>query len=140
MADYGATERVRKSAVEQYVRPARAQKRTTFQIHSGAFEKELVQRGLLQRNRFPIVCGALRSTRFLKENHLSLVDVKAPPSGQSSTVVFTYRIENDEPVPPSSFEEGNDPLLALMGALKDTYKKLGGAERFHKAQREGWGR
>jgi hypothetical protein len=140
MADYGATERVRQSAVERYVRPARAQKRKTFQIHSGSFEKELVQRGLLQRNRFPIVCNALRSTRFLEENHLALVDVKAPPSGQSSTVIFTYRLQDEEPASLDTYEEGNDPLLNLRGILANTYKKLGGAERFHKAEREAWGR
>ena len=136
MADYGATDRVRRSATDQYVRPARARNQSTLEIHSGTFEKSLVQRGTLQPNRFPIVCNALRSKKFLTENKLELVDVKAPPSGQSSTAVFTYRLAA-ESVALQNTEASSAPnLLSLRGVLKTTYKKLGGSQSFHKRQRE----
>jgi hypothetical protein len=140
MADYGATDRVRRSAAEQYIHPARARKQSTIKIHTGTFEKSLVQRGVLQPNRFPIVCNALRSRKFLAENSLELVDVQAPPSGRSSTVVYTYRLEPVAASPKSAHVATPNSLLDLRGVLKTTYKKLGGGEHFHKTQRAGWDR
>jgi hypothetical protein len=140
MPDYGATDRVRRSAAEQYVRPARARRQSTLQIHSGTLEKTLVQQGVLQPNRFPLVCNALRSRKFLTENSLELVDVKAPPSGQSSTAIFTYRLAAERPSIRQAITPSSPTLLDLRGVLKSTYKKLGGAEQFHEQQREGWSR
>ncbi len=143
MADYGATDRVRRSAAEQYVLPARARKQSTIKIHTGAFEKSLVQSGVLQPNRFPIVCNALRSRKFLTQNRLELVDVQTPPSapsGQSSTVVFTYRLGRVAPSSVPIAVTAHTSLLSLRGILKRTYKKLGGAERFHNSQRTDWDR
>src|ERR1700723_2725709 len=93
MPDYGSTDRVRSSAGKRYIAPARAKKERFVHIHTGEFSKELVQERLLAANRFPLVCNALRSKKFLAENRLRLVKEEAPPSGLSSTVVFTYELE-----------------------------------------------
>ncbi len=105
MANYGSTDKVRRTAAEQYVIPARRRSETTLTIHSGDFNKFLVQNQVLPPNRFPIVCNALQSRKFLQENHLALKEVQGPPSGRSSTVKFIYRIE---PIPPDSQNQALD--------------------------------
>src|ERR1039458_2830702 len=84
MANYGSTDIVRRTAAEQYIAPARKQSQTTVTIHSGDFNKFLVQNRVLPPNRFPIVCNALQSRKFLQENHLTLKEVQGPPSGKRS--------------------------------------------------------
>lgn len=135
MADYGSTDRVRKQAVERYILPARLRGEATITIHSGEFAKELVRGKLLASDRFPIVCGALSSPKFLRENRLTLLHRQGPPSGKSSTVTFTYRVDElpSETPQPSRFE-------GLRGILRTVYQELGGAEVFHRSQREGWDR
>jgi hypothetical protein len=143
MANYGSTDIVRKTATEQYIVPARRQSQTTVTIHSGDFNKFLVQNRVLPPNRFPIVCNALQSRKFLQENHLTLKEVQGPPSGKSSTVKFIYKIE---PLPPRSQPPANPPatsadaFLSLRGIMKSAYQKLGGAEAFHRRESESWDR
>lgn len=144
MANYGATDKVRRSAAERYVTPARRRSETTLTIHSGDFNKFLVQNQVLPPNRFPIVCNALQSRKFLQENHLSLKEVQGPPSGRSSTVKFIYRIE---PIPPGSHRQSGTPPVSsaeafrnLRGIMKSAYQNLGGAEAFHRRESESWNR
>jgi hypothetical protein len=144
MAIYGSTEKVRRTAAEQYISPARRRSETTVRIHSGTFGKFLVQNNILPPNRFPIICNALRSGKFLKENNLAIEEIHGPPSGRSSTVTFVYRLE---PVPSTgpncssvSPTTGPNSFLNLRGILKGTYKQLGGAEDFHRNERESWNR
>ena len=139
MADYGSTDRVRRSAAQQYIEPARSRGETIVKIHSGTFGKALVERKILPPNRFPIICNALSSTKFQKENHATLLDVQGPRSGKSSTVTYVYRLE---PTSPSQKSTGKDNSLFMQmrGVLKKSYKKLGGAESFHKSERESWDR
>jgi hypothetical protein len=144
MANYGSTDKVRRTAAEQYVIPARRRSETTLTIHSGDFNKFLVQNRVLPPNRFPIICNALQSRKFLQENHLSLKEVQGPPSGRSSTVKFIYRIE---PIPPGSQNQPETPpassadaFLSLRGIMKSAYRKLGGAEAFHRNESESWDR
>ena len=144
MADYGSTDKVRKNAAEQYIAPARRQSQTTVTIHSGDFNKFLVQNRVLPPNRFPIICNALQSKKFLQENHLTLKEVQGPPSGKSSTVKFIYKIEPLPPGSPSSPASppasSADAFLSLRGIMKSTYQKLGGAEAFHRHESESWDR
>jgi len=141
MADHGSTDRVRRSAAERYIVPARKRGDKTVVIHSGTFEKLLVEQRLLQPNRFPIVCNALRSRRFAKENHLTLQEVKTPAaSGQSSTVSFVFKLEPIELGQSSGSINAPASFDSLRGILKRTYKQLGGAEAFHTAERESWDR
>ena len=139
MPDHGSTDRVRRSAAERYIVPARESGQKTVVIHSGTFAKQLVEQHLLQPNRFPIVCNALRSKRFAKENHLTLKEVKTPaPSGQSSTVSFVFKLDHIEAASLEETRKASPSFASLRGILKRTYKQLGGAEAFHTAERESW--
>jgi hypothetical protein len=144
MANYGATDKVRRTAAEQYITPARQRSEKTVKIHSGAFGKFLVQNKVLPPNRFPIICNALKSDKFLRENHLILEEIQGPPSGRSSTVTFVYKVE-PMPQPPQHSSQAPPASTAisfmdLRGILKRSYKQLGGAEAVHKAERESWDR
>lgn len=140
MADYGATDRVRSFAAVRFVTPARQHHKKTFQIHSGILARTLVADGALAPNRYPIVCNALRSRRFLEENHLRLVEEKTNAgSGLSSDVMFVYEFKTGV-----RERESGDSLLtrfgSLNGLLKETYAALGGAERAIQSEREAWER
>jgi len=132
MPDYGATERVKRVAVETYIEPARRRGEKTVEIHSGQLARDLVQRQMLQPNRFPIVCNALRSKRFSIDNHVTLEEVRtSAASGQSSTVTFVFRLDDVR-------GPGAGSLASLRGIMKKSYRKLGGAESFHRSEREAW--
>ena len=139
MANYGATDKVRRTASERYISPARKRQETTVAIHSGDFGKYLVQNNVLPPNRFPIICNALRSRAFLKENHLTLEKVQGPPSGRSSTVTFVYKLQ---PLPQGTTTQqsvdAGKRFMSLRGIMKSSYQRLGGAEAFHRHQSEGW--
>jgi hypothetical protein len=141
MPTYGTTDKVRQRAAIEYIEPARRSGATLVRIHSGSFNKHLVESRVVPPNRLPLVCNALVSRKFLADNYLRLENVEGPPSGHSSTVVYTFSLD---PVP-SSVEAANKSqsssgFLQLRGILKSTYKKLGGGEQFHKSQRETWER
>jgi hypothetical protein len=144
MANYGSTDKVRRTAAEQYVIPARRRNEATLTIHSGDFNKFLVQNRVLPPNRFPIVCNALQSRKFLRENHLALEEVQGPPSGRSSTVKFIYRLQpipaDSQNRPGASPASSANAFLNLRGIMKSTYQKLGGAEAFHRRESESWDR
>ena len=137
MPTYGTTDKVRQRAAAEYIEPARKTGAKRIRIHSGNFNKRLVENKVLPPNRLPLVCNALVSRKFLSDNHLRLESVEGPPSGHSSTVVYTFTLD---PLPGDSTSDPQPSagLLPLRGILKSTYKKLGGGEHFHKSQRETW--
>src|SRR5690242_8766525 len=116
---------VREYARDVYLRSARQSRERTFSVNAGA-----VHRALSLRNRVPQVCLALESKKFLEENALRLVSKSGPPSGQSTTVTFTYEILNG-----NDKKNANDPLLSLRGIAKDVFKALGGGEAFIRSER-----
>ncbi len=76
---------VRQYASEVYLSAARRKRSQTFAVNVGE-----VHKALHLNNRVPLVCAALSSKKFLTENGLRLVSKTGPPSGQSTTVTFTY--------------------------------------------------
>ncbi len=134
MPNYGATDRVRRAATRLYVEPARRKHLKRITIHSGTINKQLVEANLLSSNRLPIVCNALKSTKFLKENHLVLEEVQGPPSGRSSTVTFVYRL--DKGLTPQKPIKKTQGLLSLYGVFRGVYDDLGGVETFINKQRD----
>jgi hypothetical protein len=146
MPDYGATDRVRRFAAQQFIEPARHRGERTVTIHAGQLGKLLEERNLLSPNRFPIICGAIGSPLFAKKNKLRLQSRQGPSSGLSSSATFTFTLEPDQtPAPPSTQGNSNsgaehDSFLELRGILKTTYKRLGGAEAFHRRESESWDR
>jgi hypothetical protein len=119
------SDEVRQYAEHRYVTPARARGEARFTITVGE-----VHKGLALENRVPLVCAALRSKKFLDQNGLRLVSQSGPPSGQSTTVTFTYEFQ------PSTTEKHGSALIGLRGMARDIFHVLGGGEEFIRAQRD----
>ena len=71
---------------DHYILPAKKRGDGSVTIRVGDIHREMKL-----NSRVPAVCQALGSRIFLKENDFKLESRQGPPSGQSSTVVFTYR-------------------------------------------------
>ena len=124
------TDRVREYARREYIEPARARRQSTVRVFAGE-----VQKAVRLTNRVPLVCQALKSHKFLTENHLILEKWEGPPSGISTTVTFTYRILDDAGQQNSTQREG-DPFRKLQGVAKEVFRSLGGGEAFLRKERE----
>ena len=120
------SELARQHTVNTYLSPARRRRDKTVSVNVGA-----VHKALRLRNRVPLVCTALESRKFLRENHLRLISKTGPPSGQSTTVTYTYELLDAQ-----SPKVGQDAWERLRGALKDVYAELGGGEACLRAERE----
>ncbi len=118
------SDEIRNHAERVYVRPALARHAKRFSINVGD-----VHKGLYLHNRVPLVCAALKSEKFLHKNGLRLVDVSGPPSGQSTTVTLTYEFE------PRAEAASTDILTNARGVAREVFRKLGGGERFIRAER-----
>jgi hypothetical protein len=119
-----------------YVEPARRSRQARFSVRCGTVEKEL---GM--SNRIAHVCNALKTPKFLQPNDLRLVETSGPPSGTSTTVVYTYEFLDAAgttvaPASASIFKK----LLQMEGILKEVYQEIGGAERAIREEREGYSR
>ncbi len=121
------SDEVRQHAQETYVRPARRKGENVISIRVGDVQKSV---GL--RNRVPLVCQALKSNKFLEANRLKLVSESGPPSGQSTTVTYTYEFVDGGSAPPS----GGDAWLKLRGVLKGVFAEVGGGEAYLRAERD----
>jgi hypothetical protein len=122
------SDRIRDYGREKYVKPARERHLQRFPIRTGD-----VVRSLKLNERVRQVCLALKSKVFLESNGLKLVDQSGPPSGQSTTVVYTYELA--EPSRPTS-QSGQDGWTDLRGALKNVFADLGGGEAYLRGERE----
>ena len=133
------SDQIREHVRLQYVEPARRSRQARFSVRCGAVEKEL---GI--SNRTAQVCTALKTAKFFEPNGLRLVQTSGPPSGTSTTVVYTYEFLDSAapvaapaaPVSSSIFEK----LLQMEGILKGVYREIGGAERAIREEREGYSR
>ncbi len=117
---------VRQHATDVYVRPTQRRGGRTLTINVGD-----VHRAVALRNRVPLVCQALESDKFLDANELKLISKTGPPSGQSTTVTYTYEFIDTKPASPAE-----DPWARLRGAMRDVFAELGGGERYLRAERE----
>ena len=112
----------RERARAEYVIPARRRGESTVRIPVRDVHKAL---GL--ENRYPIVCNALRSDKFLKENHLTIDGQVGPASGFGASVEITYRLTEQDVMA---------TFLRMRGVLKETFEALGGGEAFIRGERE----
>jgi hypothetical protein len=120
------SELVRQHATKTYLSAARRKSSQTFSVNVGEVHKAL---GL--NNRVPLVCAALSSKKFLTRNRLRLVSKTGPPSGQSTTVTFTYELmDRDE-----NKSDSLDAWKKLRGIAKDVFDSLGGGEAFIREER-----
>src|SRR3984893_14048269 len=117
---------IRRHAYDQYISAARRRKQKTVAINAGE-----VHRALALNNRVPLVCAALGSKKFLTEHGLRILSKTGPPSGQSTTVTFTYEIVKSELQKPTAEEEWQ----SLRGIAKDIYASFGGGEAYLRKER-----
>jgi hypothetical protein len=107
----------------RYIEPARHRGDAMVSIKSGD-----VVKGLNLKNKTPNVCTALRSKIFQDVYGVRLLGEQGPPSGMSTTVVFTYKLVNQArvnaatPESPSAFDR-------LRGIAKTLFKDPGDWER-----------
>lgn len=118
---------VRQHASEQYLAAAHRRGDKIVSINVGK-----VHKALALNNRVPLVCAALGSKKFLTEHGLRILSKTGPPSGQSTTVTFTYEIVEDTEKPAA---EGLEAFLALRGIGKEIFASLGGGEAFLRRER-----
>ena len=57
----------------------------------------------------------------------------SPPSGISTTVVFTYRLTDGRA---EAVSDGKDAFSRLRGTLKEVFQSLGGGEEFIRRERD----
>jgi len=117
---------IRDHVSEVYLKAAIRKGERTFAVNVGAVHKAL---GLT--NRVPQVCSALESNKLLEENHLRIASKSGPPSGQSTTVTFTYEILD------AGIKASANPLVGLRGLAKEVFARLGGGEHFIRSERSG---
>ena len=133
------SDQIREHVRVNYVEPARLRRQGRFSVRCGTVEKEL---GM--SNRIAHVCTALKIPKFLEPNGLRLVETSGPPSGTSTTVVYTYEFRDSVPDTAASKAPVTGSIYAKLkemeGILGDVYKELGGAERAIREEREGYSR
>jgi hypothetical protein len=122
------SDRIRDYVRREYIEPARRRREVAVRIVAGD-----VHRALHLTNRVPVVCSALSSKGFLKENRLEM-NREGPPSGLSTTVVFTYRFANEDSG--KSPKPSRSPFYSFRGIAKDVFQALGGGEAFIRSERE----
>ena len=122
-------DRVRDYARREYIEPAKARHQSSVRVVAGE-----VQKAVHLSNRVSLVCQALKSNKFLTENHLLLEKWEGPPSGMSTTVAFTYRMLDANPQAATQPEEW--PFKKLRGVAKEVFRGLGGGEAFLRKERE----
>lgn len=123
------SDRVIQYVRESYLKPASKSGAKLVRVRAGD-----VHKALHWNNRVPSVCQTLTSKRFLEENDLELIEKHGPPSGLSTTTVYTYRL----PKAGNPRKEKVGLLLSLRGAGKEAFAKLGGGEKFLNEERERW--
>jgi hypothetical protein len=117
---------VRTHVRDVYLKPTTKRGESTLAVNVGIVHKAL---GL--HNLVPSVCAALNSKKFLEENGLRLVSRTGPPSGQSTTVTFTYEILAAD----AAHLPAVSPLIGLRGVAKGLFRELGGGENFIRSER-----
>jgi hypothetical protein len=118
---------VRHYAQQAYVQPARRKGEKTISINVGQ-----VHKAVAFQNRVPVVCQALESKKFLEANRLRLISKTGPPSGQSTTVTYTYELIDTKAAVPAQ----QDPWPQLRGVLKDVFADLGGGDAYLRSERD----
>lgn len=133
------SDQIRDHVRMKYVEPARLNHQQRFSVRCGTVEKEL---GM--SNRIAHVCTALKTPKFLDPNGLRLVETSGPPSGTSTTVVYTYEFRDSAADSITSKSSATASIYAKLkqmeGVLKEVYREIGGSERAIREEREGYSR
>jgi hypothetical protein len=118
------------------VAPARSSGEPEIAVTAGQ-----VHRDLRWTSRVPAVCAALNSRKLQRAAGIELIEKSGPPSGQSTTMRFRYRIVEQSPAPAEASKGAKNLLclLDLYGICKEMYAEVGGGEAFIRAKRENFG-
>ena len=138
-----ASDQVRSFVKDHYILPARKSGAGTVTVRAGDVHKALKW----DLRRIPQVCSALSTHKFQRTAGVELIGKSGPPSGQSTTVEFTYRIlepeteQHSDPAPSASRKPvaNGAGLEALVGIFEEEFRALGGGEVFLRAERDSWG-
>jgi hypothetical protein len=138
-----ASDQVRAYVRTHYITPARKAGASTVRVRAGEVHKALKW----DLRRVPQVCAALSTQKFLESANVELLQKNGPPSGQSTTVEFTFRLLDEDkanrPLARTTSVSGQTQdgsgLEALYGILEEEFKALGGGEAFLRAERAAWG-
>ena len=122
-------DRIRSHVAESYVAPARRRGDETVTVVARDVLHDLKLRG----DRAPAVCSALGRPKFHKEYDLELVRVDGPPSKQSTTTTFTFRIPHRSA---ASDLAPRNAVRDLLGVGKAMFAALGGGEQWLRRERE----
>jgi hypothetical protein len=111
LANTASANDIREFARDHYILPAKKRGADRVSIRVGD-----VHRQMKLTSRVPAICSALKTGIFLQENNLELELEEGPPSGQSPTVVYTYRWGPSE-------RPGSSPSLfeRMRGLAKDLF-------------------
>jgi hypothetical protein len=130
-ADY-----IRKFATDSFVKPAIERGEAAIAIPVKTVVTSLKKFGL-KSGRTPAICSALGGKKFQEENNIVLDRRDGPPSGQSPTVVFHFRLpgsvhgaDSSQTMAESPKERAFRLTEKLRGLLKDEIAAYGGTEAF----------
>lgn len=142
----GLSDRIRSLARTKYVGPAIRAGKNKFSIRVRDVWNDLDAEGGFPGGHTPQICSALQTTKFLRDNGLEIESIDGPPSKQSPTVVFHFRIKDTGKGPesvtipnPAMSTEGHDEdpsarakrlTEKLRGLLKEELAEYGGGEAF----------
>ena len=138
-----ASDQVRSFVQERYIAPARKVGASAVTVRVRDVHKALKW----ELRRIPQVCAALSTLKFQRSAHVALLKKTGPPSGQSTTVEFTYKLldkgKSEAPQTQTASQSARvkdgTGLEALYGILEEEFKALGGGEAFLRGERASWG-
>jgi len=125
--------------------PAIRAGKTPFSVAVKDVVEDLVSQGFPPGN-IPQVCSALRKKEFLRSHGIEIESVEGPPSKMSTTVVYRYRLTNQQRPTgaPTNAHAKSDVGTEqetpeqwahrvtgkLCGLMKDEIAAMGGGEAF----------
>lgn len=121
---------IRSYVLRRYIEPARRRGVSGVRVIAGEVLKGLGY----EPGRAPAVCSALKTKKFLAENHLALERSEGPAKMQSVTVAYTYRLLSTDRETKAGAPVS--PFLQLRGIAKEVFRSLGGGEAFIRRERD----
>jgi hypothetical protein len=133
------SDQVRDYVKKNCIAPARRSGSKTVTVRAGDVHKALNW----DLTKVPQVCSALSTRKFRSLANVELIQRKGPPSGQSTTVEFIFRLLPIDSVdrtfsPLQKTSPNGAGLEKLVGIFAKEYAELGGGEAYLKAERN-WG-
>jgi hypothetical protein len=137
------SDKIRDLVRVKYIGPAIRAGSETISIRVRDILTDLSNEGFPGKGHTPIICSALQTSKFLRENGLEIEGVEGPPSKRSPTVVIRYLVAKPGFLPSChggdtsqrpAAEPPTDRALRLTeklrGILRDELSEYGGGQAF----------